>query len=238
MVVLFGLLSLAIILWFLNGFVKANPKGLAKGLRMGGGLALVGFAGFLGLRGEIFIALPLAAAGFGIIGYTPSFLAGWMPAGFGARTQKAMGQRSRVRSAFLEMELDHDTGAMTGRVLAGRYQGVTLDSLDLPALMAMLNEIDDESRALLVAYLERRHPGWREHADGGAATGKVETPGSGKMTAEEAQQILGVAPGASPQDISRAHRLLMMKLHPDLGGSTYLAARVNEAKDVLLGRHR
>ena len=238
MVVLFGLLSLAVILWFLNGFVKANPKGLAKGMRLGGGVALIGLAGFLGLRGEIFVALPLAAAGFGMIGYTPGFLAGWMPAGVGSRTQKATGQKSRVQSAFIEMELDHDTGAMTGRVLAGRYQGVTLDSLDVKALLAMLAEIDEESRALLVAYLERRHPGWREHADGGAATGQVETPRSGKMSTEEAQQILGIAPGASPEDISRAHRLLMKKLHPDHGGTTYLAARVNEAKDVLLGRHR
>lgn len=238
MTVLLGLVALAIILWFINGFVKANPAGLAKGLRLGGGVVLVALAGFLGLRGEIFIALPLAAAGFGMIGWTPGFLQGWVPAGFGARTQKATGQKSRVRSSFFDMELDHDTGALTGRVLMGRYQGVTLDSLDRQALTGMLSEVDEESRALLVAYLDRRHPGWREHANGGAAAGQVETPRSGKMTAEEAQQILGVAPGATPEDISRAHRLLMKKLHPDQGGSTYLAARVNEAKEVLLGRHR
>lgn len=233
MTILIGVVGLAIILWSLKGFVQANPQGLAKGLKMAGGVAAIGGAIFLGIRGQIGFAIPLGAAGLGLLGWMP-----WTPAGFGARTQKATGQKSRVRSSAIEMELDHDTGAMTGRVLAGRYQGVTLDSLDLPALLGMLNEIDDESRALLAAYLERRHPGWREHADGGAAAGQFEPASSGKMTAEEAQQILGVAPGASAEDIGRAHRLLMKKLHPDQGGSTYLAARVNEAKDVLLGRHR
>jgi hypothetical protein len=166
-------------------------------------------------------------------------LRGWLPRNFafGPRTHKRPGQTSRVRSAFVEMELDHDTGAMRGRILAGRYEGVMLDVLAVATVVGFLPEIDEESRALLIAYLDRRQPRWREDVQGDTAAGHGR-PRGGKVTEEEAYQILGVQPGASAAEIGRAHRALMKKLHPDQGGSTYLAARVNEAKDVLLRRHR
>jgi hypothetical protein len=144
-----------------------------------------------------------------------------------------------VRSAFVEMELDHDTGGMRGRILAGPHEGASLDTFDVPTLTGFLNGLDEESRALLMAYLDRREPRWREDAQGDTASGAGRRGwSSGKMTEEEAYQILGLQPGASAGDIGRAHRALMKKLHPDQGGSTYLAARVNEAKEVLLRRHR
>jgi hypothetical protein len=186
------------------------------------------------VRGRLDIAIPLGLTGLGLLGWLP-----WSMPGLTARTQKSAGQVSRVRSAFVEMELDHDTGGMRGRILAGRHEGAALDALDVATLTGFLPEIDEESRALLMAYLDRREPGWREHAQGDAAAGADRRAWSGgKMTEEEAYQILAVQPGASAQDIGRAHRALMKKLHPDQGGSTYLAARVNEAKEVLLRRHR
>ena len=230
--IIFGLLILVAVLWALGVVSRVDPKVGARVLKLGGGLLALGFAVFLGLRGEIGIAIPLGAAGLGLLGWLP-----FGPAGFSARTQKSSGKTSRVRSAYVEMELDHDSGDMRGRIVTGRHQGAELESLDVKTLVGMLNEIDDESRALLAAYLDRRDPRWREYAQGDAATGRP-AASSGKMTEQEAYQILGLEPGASANDISHAHRTLMKKLHPDQGGSTYLAARINEAKDILVRRHR
>jgi hypothetical protein len=229
---IFGVLVLVLALWALNIISKVDPRIAARVTKLGGGLLSLGFAVFLGLRGEIGVAIPLGAFGLGLLGWVP-----FGPAGFSARTQKAGGQVSRVRSAYFEMELDHDTGSMRGSVLRGRHQSAKLEDLDVGTLIAMLGEIDEESRALLVAYLDRRDASWSEHAQSDAAAGRRATTG-GKMSEQEAYQILGLEPGAGSDDISRAHRTLMKKLHPDQGGSTYLAARINEAKEILLRRHR
>jgi hypothetical protein len=231
--IIFGILVLALFLWAGSAFATVDPRKLAPVLKFAGGFGALGGAAFLAARGQFQLAIPLGFAGLGLLGWLPlSF------PGFGSRTHKSPGQTSRVRSAFVEMELDHDTGAMRGRILAGRHEGVTLDVLNLATVVGFLPEIDEESRALLIAYLDRREPRWRENAEGDTAAGHGRPRGAGKVTEEEAYQILGVQPGASAAEIGRAHRALMKKLHPDQGGSTYLAARVNEAKDVLLRRHR
>jgi DnaJ-domain-containing protein 1 len=231
-VLILGVLALVLALWALNVISKVDPRVGARVLKAGGGLLALGFAVFLGLRGELGVAIPLGAFGLGLLGWLP-----FGPAGFSARTTKSKGQTSRVRSAYFEMELDHDTGDMRGRIVAGARQGVALERLDVPTLAAMLNDVDEESRALLMAYLDRRDARWSEHAQGDAATGRP-AASSGKMTEQEAYQILGLETGANADAIARAHRTLMKKLHPDQGGSTYLAARINEAKETLLRRHR
>jgi DnaJ-domain-containing protein 1 len=230
---IFGVVVLVLLLWAASVFAKADTRKLVRLLRPAGGIGTLALAVFLGVRGELAVAVPLGFAGLSMLGWMP-----FGPAGFGQRTSKTPRQVSRVRSAFLEMELEHDTGAMRGRILAGPHQGVTLDALSVATLVGLLADIDEESRALLAAYLDRREPRWRENADGDAAAGQGAPARSGKMTPEEAYQILGVEPGASAAEIGRAHRTLMKKLHPDQGGSTYLAARVNEAKDIRLRRHR
>ncbi len=232
-----GLLALALMLWLLKSFARSDPRYLIRVGRTAGGIVMLAGAAFLTLREQFAVAITLGMTGLSLLG-----LQGWLPAWirpyawpFG---QKSNGQVSRVRSNFLEMTLDHDSGAMTGTIVAGRLRGTSLDAVELSLLVGLLAEFDEESRNLLAAYLDRRNPRWRENADNDAAAGSRGATRAGKMSEEEAYQILGLQPGASADDISRAHRSLMKKLHPDQGGSTYLAARVNEAKDVLLRRHR
>jgi hypothetical protein len=232
MSLLFGIVALAILLWMAQKYLKADPHKLAAMLKLAGGIGLLGVAVLFAFKGQIALAAPLAAAGLGLLGWLP-----FGPAGFGARTHKSAGQISRVRSAFLEMELDHDTGAMRGVILTGPRAGTQLEALDVATLVGLLAEIDEESRALLAAYLDRRDAGWREHAQADAASGRGGAP-RGPMTHEEAYQILGLQPGAEAEEIVRAHRTLMKRIHPDQGGTNYLAARVNEAKDTLLRQHR
>jgi len=230
--IIIGALALVLALWLVNSFVRSDPHKVAAVMKVSGGIVALAGAGFFGFRGRLDVALALGVTGLGLLGWLPLG-----PAGIWQRTQKRQGQVSRVRTAFVEMELEHDSGAMRGRILAGPHEGRSLDALDVATLTALLAGIDEESRALLATYLDRRDPVWREHAEHNATAGR-DAPRSGPMTEQEAYQILGLQPGASAEEIGRAHRSLMKKLHPDQGGSTYLAARVNEAKDTLLRRHR
>ncbi len=227
-----GVIVLILLLFAAYAFSKADPKHLARVLRyIGGGLALL-FAIFLLVRGAIMPGIFIGLIGLGLLGYAPLWRLN-----VGGRTQKSAGQVSRVRTAFLEMELDHESGSLRGSILAGRYQGVALDNLDVPTLISFLSEIDEESIRLLMAYLDRRQPGWREEAPEDAAAAESRPATGGKMTRQQAYRVLGLEPGATEQDIIRTHRSLIKKLHPDQGGSTYLAAQINEAKDVLTRSH-
>lgn len=213
-------------------FVSAEPRTLAKVLRWVGIVLAVVVIGVLLITGRLGIATAMIA--FAVPLFTQ-----WR--GLRNRMRAAMGptggQTSQVETLYLRMVLSHDTGAMTGEVLHGAFRGRSLESLGLPDLLTLLEECrgnDPQSAALLETWLERAHPDWRERAEAAGNARSRATGGGGPMTADEAREILDVPPGATPAEIKDAHRRLMMKVHPDHGGSTYLAAKINQAKDVLL----
>jgi hypothetical protein len=236
MTLLYGIVAVAAVWWLSNKFVGANTVAMAKAAKIVGGVLALGAAALLGVRGRFDMAFMLAGVAAWLLGWSsfalPNLFRG---------SRKTPGSVSRVRSAMIEMELDHDTGAMDGSVLAGTLVGRRLASLDRAALSQLYRECattDLDGVRLLEAYLDRRFPAWRENAERDTDPRTRTRPQSGAMTEEEAYQILGLQPGASLDEIRQAHRTLMKKLHPDQGGSTYLAARVNQAKEILLSRHR
>ncbi len=150
------------------------------------------------------------------------------------------GRNSDVETRYLRMTLEHDSGVLRGTVLDGAHKGRNLDEMPLDDLLVLLRECrinDPESATILESYLDRVHGAdWRgagagENAGGGDSGARAS---SGGMTRQQAYEILGLKPGASPEEIREAHRNLLKANHPDRGGSTWLAAQINLAKDILL----
>lgn len=210
-------------------FLRADPRAIAENAR-------VALPVGLGTAGVAIMAA--GRAGFGLLALAA---AGSLYMLFRRERPVAtlITRHSLVRTAALEMELDHDTGRMEGLVLAGRSEGKMLAAMSLTDLRLLHQElaVDPDSRQLLETYLDGRFPAWRlnAQADGGERLGVA--PGPGAMTKEEAYKILGLETGAAATDVRKAHRRLMQRLHPDVGNASFLAARINEAKDVLLSNH-
>ena len=225
---LLGFAALVIVLFLLHSFTSANTGRLARQIRLAVGALLMVIALALIARGGAAYGLPIATFALWLL---------LRPGRSGGAMSSGPGQTSQVRTSHLEMELDLDSGAMRGRVLKGVFEGRELDGM-APAELALLWQDcrfeDPQSAQLIEAYLDRVHPRWREDM----ARAESEVGHGGHMTLEEAAEILGVAVDADAGEIRRAHRELMKKLHPDRGGSSYLATKINEAKDLLLERKR
>jgi DnaJ domain len=228
-----GILLLAAVLFAMRWAAQADPAFLARLLRYAGlgviALALL----FLLITGRVGVVGALVGLGI------PLFLmfrsrnaarGGGGPAGSGGR--------SSLETAWLKVSLDHASGAIDGEVKQGRFAGRPLASLSADELIALLAECrnaDAESATVLEAYLDRTHgPGWRQRGTGAGADQGAGARDGG-MSRDEAYAVLGLKPGAGTDDIREAYHRLMKKLHPDQGGSDYLAARLNEARDLLLG---
>jgi hypothetical protein len=215
--------------WLLRQFAYASPTKAAGLIRKLGGLGLMVVAGVLALRGGVIVAVPLFVAGLGLMGQSNPF------AGFSWTREKQPGQRSRVATSLLAMELDHDSSDMTGEILAGPLRGRQLSTLtdqELQTFYAQCVAAGDQSGALLESWLNRYRAGWSDRWE--TPRQRTKPQSSSAMSRDEALAVLGLPKGATSESIRTAHRRLMKELHPDRGGSDYLAAKVNQAKDVLL----
>jgi hypothetical protein len=153
-----------------------------------------------------------------------------------AQSAPGKGQTSTVETALLRMQLDHDSGDLQGEVLKGNFEGWFLKEMNREQLQELLDYCrreDPDSAQLLDSYLQQRFAGEAPFGQGGSAAG--DTTDNNGMSRKEALQILGLAEDASNEDIVAAHRKLMQKLHPDRGGNDYLASKINQAKDFLMG---
>jgi hypothetical protein len=223
---LLGLALLGAVLLIARWYSKAEPAQVAGALKISAVILAVAAAVYLLFVGRAALASLFPILAVALWKAWPSLAARWRAGAEGRR----YGQASGVRTPWLAMRLDHASGRAEGEVLQGRFTGRALGSLTLAEALALRGELagDPQSLALLDAWLDRAHPDWQAAAGAAPAS-------TGRMTREEAYQILGLAPGAGAEEIKAAHRRLMLKLHPDQGGSTWMAAKLNEAKDLLLG---
>ena len=217
-------------------FISAQPAQVLKALRW----ALIVFA--------VVVGLFMVFAGRHVLLFflLPALLPFLMRSRMLWRRAKAAagpspGRTSEVTTRFFRMVLDHDSGDMSGEILEGAFAGRQLAQMDEAELIALWRECraaDGQSAAVLEAYLDRAlGEAWREAAGAGPGGETAGGPpdGPGGMSREDAYEILGIEPGASDSDIREAHRRLMQKVHPDHGGSNYLAAKINRAKELLQG---
>ncbi|WP_205890175.1 hypothetical protein [Pseudomonas jilinensis] len=216
-------------LWLASQPPNQRRPALVKMLLVVGGVVLL----YLSLSGRVYLALAILA---GVLPFLRRLLMALLARG---PTQANPGNQSRVATDILEMSLDHDTGEMTGQVLQGPLAGRSLAHLsegEFIELLQYCRQHDYDSARLLESYLDRRFAdSWRAD-DPGAAGADSESASTGHqpLTEAEALDILGLKPGASREEIIQAHRQMMQKMHPDHGGSAYLAALINEARAVLL----
>lgn len=251
-IVLLALLAL-ISLILLRRWIGHTPRAVvAQHMRRAGIAVAIGLSVFLVASGRLpWLAALFGALAAGIARLLPllRFLpllqrlwayrrpnTGFGNAGTGAGTSTP--NRSTVEARFVRMALDHKSGEISGDVLEGTFAGKSLHQLGLKDLARLLMECqatDEESVALVLAYLERVYgDDWQAKVN--PETRRGSPAHDGELTREEAYQILGLESGASEQEIIAAHRRLMQKLHPDHGGSDYLAAKINQAKEILLSK--
>jgi hypothetical protein len=238
-----GLMALVLCVYGLRALGRASPAQVAEGMRSGGGFLALAAAVLVLLRGRFLVALGLGGLSFYLFSGERFSLEklGAMLAARMAERRKAS-KRSRAQTATLAMTLDHVTGDVDGDVLAGPFAGRKLSQMSRQECDTLYRDCqlsDADAARMLETYFDRRFAGWRAtgEADADSGSSARRRRAGGEMSEQEAYQTLGLREGASAEEIIRAHRSLMKERHPDHGGTTDDAARINQAKDRLLRRH-
>ncbi len=232
-------------------FIRTPPQQVAKQLRKSALYIIVALVAILAITGKLHWLFALFASLIPFAQRLLSLLRGYQlfkgvagqfknMGGTGQQhsAQGGNGQQSTITTAWLKVTLDHDSGDLSGVVLDGQFRGRRLEEMPLNALIALLTDCrtqDEESVPLLETYLDRRFgEQWREQFDHESTSKQQTTASNADPSIEECYEILGLAPNATIEDVKIAHRQLIQKVHPDRGGSAYLASKINKAKDILM----
>ena len=218
-----GLAVLAALLIGGHSLASADPRKLARALKITAAVILAALAGFFALTGKFAFAPPLILVAIMLLRNRPIF---------GGGSRPSPGQKSDVKTDWLQASLNHDTGEMDAAILRGQFKGKKLSELTLQQLLELEKEAasDEQTMTILHTFLDRY---FSEETETKEQQTRARSAG-GAMSQQEALEILELQGSASAQEIKSAHRRLMKKFHPDHNGSDYMAAKINEAKELLL----
>ena len=241
---LLAILIIVALYLFLHWFRNKAPHQISQVLKKTALYVSIGLVLFLAVTGRLHwlfallvSLLPFVKRLIPLLRYVPLIGHGYQRyrAHRTATRGPTPGQSSRVQSRFIRMTLDHDSGRIDGIIIEGPLNNQRLSQLTLEQLLECWQrwqQQDQESARLLEAFLDQSvGPQWREQVNNSYQPPPRD---DAVMSPDEALAILGLEPPASREDIIQAHRQLISRLHPDRGGSTYLASRVNQARDLLL----
>ncbi|MBL4907413.1 MAG: DnaJ domain-containing protein [Sneathiella sp.] len=224
-----GIALLAALIIGGKAIATADPKKLLRAFRISFAIILGGLAAFFAYTGRFQFAPPLALAAVFFLRSRPLF----------GGSRPSPGQQSDVKTDWLHATLDHDSGDMDAEILKGEFLGKNLTDLSYPELNALYSILkeDEQSAAILSTFLERNFPNDQADPENDQQKSReYRSPSEQQngMSRTEAYEILELNPGSNAREIKEAHKKLMKKFHPDHDGSAYMAAKINQAKDILL----
>lgn len=238
MQLILGFVFLMVFFYLLKNALRSSKANYKKWLAKVALIVASGILLLLVITGRLHILAALGAALLLIIRQLPLIIKAlpFLQQLAGQAKNKTAGQQSNLDTSLLSMTLDHDSGEMDGMITDGPYQGQRLSTMSQETQAALYQVAVaryPDSLEVLEVYFERVYgEQWQDKL--GLSGQSTQAASNGELSVDEALDVLGLQPGASEEEVIAAHRKMMQKFHPDRGGSNYLAAKVNAAKDLLL----